>query len=581
MHNQILGASDQESHTGQDNNTYGNDGSWVDMHGFHNHHQTTMPEYNGASFSFMPSISHGLPSESLNRMPPPPPPHSMAQTQTSLPQLPPQLPMLVMPSHATWPSMLTNPHSYSSHSAPAMSTPPIQVTPRVQATLKTKLPALHTQPVPRKTLTDDDRKRMCQYAEEHPHAKQTDIGARFGVERSTVSKVLRNKEKYLYPEQKDSAASSPVKRKPKGGVDIERALTNYVRNAQKSGVTVTDADIKEKARLFSATMGKSDDGLIKTSSSSWLEKFKQKNGIGHGRLMRRASETNIPDSIRGSPSLSASQPSSAISPNSLSGHLSPSPLSANRSEDGKENMNHFMDFNTEPGAYKHSNSQSTTSLSSAFTDGGGSSFSGSALSPSATPFTFSPDSNVGAFLDHSRQLPGGVGSNFQRPRSQTFPTLDLEYMNQQQNTEPLTPRYHVSSTAPSSALESPANEIPQPTYGMDQAISSPQLRHSSSNNSLTGRSTATSAVASSPNSPTQEDARRAADTLLSFISHVGGFVDQSEYMTVVRLTEKLRLHMSQMGKGAGQQGMGGLDRIPEQDSEMSNASPDALGIKAE
>lgn len=390
--------------------------------------------------------------------------------------------------------------------------------------------------------------------------------------------MLRNKEKYLYPETKEAAASSPIKRKAKGGVDIERALTNYVRNAQKSGVTVTDADIKEKARLFSATMGKPDDGLLKTSSTSWLEKFKQKNGIGHGRLMRRASETNIPDSIRGSPSLSVSQPSSAISPNSPSGHLSPSPLSANRSEDGKEHISHFMDFNTEPGAYKHSNSQSTTSLSSAFTDGGGSSFSGSAISPNA-PFTFSPDSNLGSFLDHGR---GGPGSNFQRPRSQTFPTLDLEYMNQQSSTEPLTPRYHVSSTAPSSALESPANEIPQPTYGMDQAISisSPQLRHSSSNNSLTGRSTTNTSVvaSSSPNSPTQEDARRAADTLLSFISHVGGFVDQSEYMTVVRLTEKLRLHMSQQGK---QQGMGGLDRIPEQDSEMGNASPDALGIKTE
>lgn len=402
---------------------------------------------------------------------------------------------------------------------------------------------------------------------------------------STVSKVLRNKEKYLHPEMKTDAASSPVKRKTKGGVDIERALSNYVRNAQKSGVTITDADIKEKARLFSATMGKSDDGGLKTNSSSWLEKFKQKNGIGHGRLMRRASETNIPDSIRGSPSLSASQPSSAISPNSPSGHLSPSPLSANRSEDGKENKSYFMavDFNAEPGAYKHTNSQSTTSLSSAYTDGGGSSFSGSALSPSQTPFTFSPDSNVGAFLDHSRQqLPGGAASNFQRPRSQTFPTLDLEYMNQQQSTEPLTPRYHVSSTAPSSALESPANEIPQPTYGMDQAIASPQLRHSSSSNSLTGgrSTTASAAASSSPNSPTQEDARRAADTLLSFISHVGGFVDQSEYMTVVRLTEKLRLHMSS-SKSAAQQGIGGLDRIPEQDSEMSNAPPDALGIKSE
>ena len=189
MHNQMIGAGDHESHTPHDNNnTYGNN-EWV---GIYHTNQTTMPEYNGNNFSFMPAITHGLPSESLSRMPPPPQPHSMAQAQTTLPQLNQQLPMLVMPSHATWPSMLTNPNNnnnnYSSHSAPptTMSIPPIQVTPRVQATLKTKLPALHTQPVPRKTLTDDDRKRMCQYAEDHPHAKQTDIGARFGVERRFV-----------------------------------------------------------------------------------------------------------------------------------------------------------------------------------------------------------------------------------------------------------------------------------------------------------------------------------------------------------------------------------------------------------
>ena len=80
--------------------------------------------------------------------------------------------------------------------------------------------------------------------------------------------------------------------------------------------------------------------------------------------------------------------------------------------------------------------------------------------------------------------------------------------------------------------------------------------------------------------------------MLTFISHVGGFADQGEYMTVVRLTEKLRLHLSgqQMGgggnnnKGSAQQQhgmMGGLDRIPEQDSEMGNAEGDGLGIKVE
>lgn len=389
---------------------------------------------------------------------------------------------------------------------------------------------------------------------------------------STVSKVLRNREKYLFPEDR---SSSPIKRTKAKGVDIEKALTNYIRNAQKSGAVVTDSDIREKVRLFSATMGNSADGLLKANSSSWLEKFKQKNGIGQGRLMRRASETNIPDSIQASPSLTPSQPSSAISPNSPSGHRSQSPLSANRSEDDKEAaISHFMDFTADPGGYKHSNSQSTTSLSSAFTDAGPASFPGSALSPT-TPFTFSPDPNVGEFLGagQGKQLvPTDASSNFHRPRSQTFPTLDLECMNQQ-STEPLTPKYHVSATAPSSALESPAHELSASHFGLDHAIASPRLRHSSSNSSMAAaaaRSAAASAVNSSPSSPTQEDARRAADTLLSFIQHAGGFVDQNEYQAVVRLTEKLRLHQSQMAKAAIP-GMGGLTRIPEGDSEMSNA----------
>lgn len=401
---------------------------------------------------------------------------------------------------------------------------------------------------------------------------------------STVSKVLRNRDKYLNLEDR---SSSPIKRTKGKSVDIEKALANYVRNAQKSGIAVTSEELKAKAHVFSTTMGSPADDHIKTNSPAWFDKFMIKHGIGPGRLMRRASETNIPDSIRGSPSLSASQPSSAISPASPSAHPSPSPLSANRSDEEKENLNStYMDFTSDGNAYKHSNSQSTTSLSSAFTDGGGSSFSGSALSPTAS-FSFSPDGNVGAFMaaDQNRQMPpGAAASNFQRPRSQTFPTLDLEYMNQQQNTEPLTPKYHVPSTAPTSALESPAHELQPPQFGaMDHAITSPQLRHSSSNSSIAGRSTTTpvtaSAVGSSPSSPTQEDARRAADTLLSFIQNAGAFVDQNEYMAVVRLTEKLRLHQAQMAKATVVHGMGGLSRIPEGDSEMPNAPPAV--IKAE
>lgn len=379
----------------------------------------------------------------------------------------------------------------------------------------------------------------------------------------------------------------------------------------------------------------------KINNPSWLEKFKQKHGMG-GRLIRRASETNIPRAAASklsttSPVLAESQPSSAISSASPVHQQSASPFSGGRGggEDEKDGGSNsiMMDFNEAPSgassnSFKHvSASQSTTSLSSVFnSETAGSSFSENTISPTGTgQFTFSPDPNVGGFLssDQARHMSPG-GPNFQRPRSQTFPTLDLEYMNQStshQSNEPMTPKFpsgHPGSTAPSSALDSPAHEFAAAgPFGLDSTMSPhhqssqhPTLNHSNSTSSLQSRGTgqqpgatssttpviasaALSSVASSPVSPSQDDARRAADTLLSFIANSGpnSFVDQTDYNAVIRLTEKLRLHqqaqqaqhaaaargqggmsmgppaMSGLGLGIG---IGGLDRIPEGDAEMGN-----------
>ncbi|KAJ4409437.1 hypothetical protein N0V82_009478 [Gnomoniopsis sp. IMI 355080] len=446
--------------------------------------------------------------------------------------------------------------------------------------------------------------------------KQTEIGAMFGVERSTVSKVLSRKDKWLNPEER---SNSPIK-KTKGKIpDIDKTLANWLRNEQHRGRHVSDSEIQEQARMYARPFREAE---TKINNPSWLEKFKQKHGMG-GRLTRRASETNIPSAAASklsttSPILPSSQPASAISSASPGHRTSASPFLDLR-EDDKEmgSSSHMMDFNDPPSAGTSNHFKPGNVFSSETT---GSSFSDNTVSPTGTgQFTFSPDPNVGGFLssDHARPIPPG-GPNFQRPRSQTFPTLDLEYMNQ--SSESMTPRLpsgHPDSTAPSSALESPAHEFPTAgPFGLDSAISPHQqpshpLHHSSSASSLQGRvqqsqqgggssstpvigSTTLSSVASSPVSPSQEDARRAADTLLSFIANSGpnSLVDQTDYNAVIRLTEKLRLHqqaqaaavrgqqvmgmgpsaMSGLGMGIS---MGGLDRIPEGDAEMGNTGQHA------
>jgi hypothetical protein len=190
MHNSQAMAStgmEADSQTAHDN-SYGNEG-WVDMNPYTTQSTmppampSTMPDYgtggaSGGSFVYMGgSMPHGLPSESISRMPPPPPPAGPSMFPSHASHT--SLPMLLTQTPAQWPSMLTNPSGYGpQHLPPPMAIPSVAL-----ASKSVKLPAIQTGSTPRRTLTDEDRKKMCQYAEEHPNAKQTEIGQIFGVER--------------------------------------------------------------------------------------------------------------------------------------------------------------------------------------------------------------------------------------------------------------------------------------------------------------------------------------------------------------------------------------------------------------
>lgn len=440
-----------------------------------------------------------------------------------------------------------------------------------------------------------------------------------------MSKVLRHKEKYLNTEDR---SQSPIKRAKHKLPDIDKAMASWVKRQQKFGLDISDDELLQQAHHFAINTGSNQGSVFKAITHRWVDKFKQKHGIGMPRLLRRASETNILHHAKmssGSPALGRSGLFSG-SPTEQS-----SPMSADKSDDDGLQGLGLMNFAPTGGggtsrgrgmggAYEPSSSQSATSINSALTDTGASSFSGSGLSSSAH-FSFSPDPQVGGFLPADQttrqmQVGAGSGSGFQRPRSQTFPTLDLEYMTQQVSTEPSTPRFQSSTTAPSSAMDSPAQEMNPLPFGIDNTVTSPpHLHRSSSNGSMTGTghsNTTTSLqalgsnsggstggggvsstpVGSSPASPSQEDARRAADTLLNFIQNAASsvLVDQSEYSAVLSLTEKLRIHHQQqqhhhhhshLVKSASvPTGMGGLSRIPEGDTETPSPATTA-GSKVE
>lgn len=123
----------------------------------HSHHGTPAQEYTGFNFT-----SPQLPME----------PSAFSSSIHSRP-MHQQLQPLVMPQ---WPSMLNSqPHStyQPMYPQPVQPIQPMSIGPLATPVSATSSRSTST---PRKTLTDLDRKRMCQYAEEHPNSKQTEIG---------------------------------------------------------------------------------------------------------------------------------------------------------------------------------------------------------------------------------------------------------------------------------------------------------------------------------------------------------------------------------------------------------------------
>ncbi|KAI4694458.1 hypothetical protein J4E81_006676 [Alternaria sp. BMP 2799] len=375
---------------------------------------------------------------------------------------------------------------------------------------------------------------MCQYHEENPTVKQTEIGAMFGVERSTVSKVLRQKEKYLY---QDDGSRSPIKRSKGKFPDIERALSNWARNHQKQGAQLSDAAIREKARFFAQTVGNSESHL-KVNSASWLEKFKQKNHLNGARSRK----TSIAEESEGT----SNPPSNVHTPGAISptspGGVSPATttMTAKKSQENLKTES--------PDTYDFSNhrrpfhSQSSTSLSSVFTD--------TATSPTSlsSPF-FTPDSACGQspFMGSRQPANGQPGNNnFQRPRSQTFPMLVgvEQYMSPPGSTDDITPKY-VSS----GALDSPMTEMPGtlPVIDEGMSLSPTQMPNSMQPPPLPGTiDDKGSSADSSPITPSQEEAARALELVMTFFQsqNAGFVVEPQEYVTIGKLMEKLRIKRS-------------------------------------
>lgn len=152
--------------------SYSND-SWLGLGGYTQASQQHDDQVQNGYSSYDYGNAAPMPMEPSYTMSRPPP---YAQTQHS--QMPPPL---IMPQHNIWPSMLATSSTYQQQPIlPAVSThTPISATSMGSDVTPTSAKTSTS----RRKLTDDERRLMCLEAENNPTMKQTQIGAKFNVER--------------------------------------------------------------------------------------------------------------------------------------------------------------------------------------------------------------------------------------------------------------------------------------------------------------------------------------------------------------------------------------------------------------
>lgn len=139
-------------------------------------------------------------------------------------------------------------------------------------------------------LFNVDRKAICIYHQDNPNARQEDIAARYGVERSTISKILKNKTKWMnVPEDEDMRVA---KHRPSKFPEVEEALVEWLlqMKQQQQNTLLSDNLIRTKAKETARSLQIPDERF--KASSGWVENFKHRHNIrkgvwqGHEKVLR-------------------------------------------------------------------------------------------------------------------------------------------------------------------------------------------------------------------------------------------------------------------------------------------------------
>ncbi|KAF5382521.1 hypothetical protein D9615_002955 [Tricholomella constricta] len=145
-------------------------------------------------------------------------------------------------------------------------------------------------------LDNNARKNICIYHSDHPNARQEDIAVVFKVERSTISKILKHKHKWL--NTPDNQGDRVAKHRPSKFPEIEDELEKWLEDCTQKKTPITDNSIRARAKETARRLHIAEEKF--KASSGWVENFKSRHNIRGGAWLGHEQATTARILVDGS-----------------------------------------------------------------------------------------------------------------------------------------------------------------------------------------------------------------------------------------------------------------------------------------
>ncbi|KAJ9091996.1 hypothetical protein QFC19_008864 [Naganishia cerealis] len=124
---------------------------------------------------------------------------------------------------------------------------------------------------PKVKLTHEDKRRIVEIARSNTSLRQEDIAQQYGVDRSTISKILISAHRWTGPPQAPAMPlPKPVKHTGGRFPAIEQRMHEWMDAQHAAGYEIRDSIARDKAKEIAKMMGFTDDRF--KASAKWLDK---------------------------------------------------------------------------------------------------------------------------------------------------------------------------------------------------------------------------------------------------------------------------------------------------------------------